>query len=146
MLLSWLFKAHLRVTMNIIRGNDSAMLFPTKKAPFAHNSCQFQATFVRNNHAQSVPRSADRYSFTDNAREGRRSKRRVISTTKKRCVYGIRFTAVFYASTIFPAAENRGTISRLTRETGGIVRRLSLERNAGYARFVRQALKESSLL
>lgn len=59
--------------------------------------------------------------------------RTVISTTEKRRVYGIRFTAVFYASTIFPAAENRGTISRLTRETGGIVRLLPLERNAGYA-------------
>lgn len=56
-----------------------------------------------------------------------------LSRRRKSGAYRIRFTAVFYASTIFPAAENRGTISRLARESRRVVRRLPLERNAGYA-------------
>lgn len=56
-----------------------------------------------------------------------------LSRRRKSGAYGIRFTAVFYASTIFPAAENRGTILRLARENRQVVRHLSLERNVGYA-------------
>lgn len=45
-----------------------------------------------------------------------------LSRRRKSGAYGIRFTAVFYASTIFPATENRGTISRLARESRQVVR------------------------
>lgn len=56
-----------------------------------------------------------------------------LSRRRKSSAYGIRFTIVFYASTIFLPTENRGTISRLARENRRVIRCLSLERKAGYA-------------
>jgi len=62
---------------------------------------------------------------------------------RKSGAYEIRFTDVFYASTIFPAAEIRGTISRLAREWLGCS---AFSLSNGYAIFVCRALKGSSSL
>jgi len=52
---------------------------------------------------------------------------------RKSGAYEIRFTDVFYASTIFPAAEIRGTISRLAPGTGGTFGALPLQRIREYS-------------
>jgi len=71
-----------------------------------------------------------------------------LSRRRKSVAYGIRFTALFYASTIFPAVENRGTISRLARECRRVVRHLPLKQNSRFVCTIciYRAPKESSSL
>ena len=75
--------------------------------------------YARNSYgrySKCATRFSDRYSFTDNAQEGRKSKRRVISTTEKQRIWDSLHDRVLRIDDFSADRESRNNFTFGTRE------------------------------
>lgn len=104
---------------------------------------------ARNSYARCskcATRSSDRYSFTDNAQEGRKSERRVISTTEKRRIQNSLHGRVLRIDDFSGGRESRNNFTSGTGEQAGCSPPPSRTERRIRDSYIYRAPKESSSL